>query len=170
MIRISSYALAGLALVACASQPVYQAADGSRYGYSDQKIEEGRFRVTYNGSSSTPRATVETFLLYRMAELTRANGFDYFIVTETDTECHTRITEATAGGPCACYRDFGARFPYYGYGYYCDPFTQVYETKRYEAVAFIKMYTGEKPVDDPHAFDASDVIANLSPEIVRKSS
>ncbi len=69
----------GLWLAGCATQPVYQAVNGSDFGYLDQKIEDDRYRVSYNGSPSTPRATVENFLLYRMAEITLAQGMITFV-------------------------------------------------------------------------------------------
>jgi len=164
------HALAGiilsLGIAGCSTTPVYQAANGTSFGYVDQKIEDDRYRVSYNGSTSTPRATVENFLLYRMAEITLAQGYDYFRVLETDTECHTKYIETGTSEPCSYYRAYGARFPYHGYGYSCDSDRHVYESKRYEAVAFISLHKGEKPTDDPFAFDARNVSSNLANQIV----
>src|SRR3546814_12247439 len=55
-------------------------------GYQDQRIEGNRYRVTFAGSTATPRQTVENYLLYHAAELTLASGNDYFIVTQRSEE------------------------------------------------------------------------------------
>lgn len=161
------YALAALllGLGGCATTPVYQAANGSNFGYLDQKIEDDHYRISYNGDASTPRATVENFLLYRMSEVTLEQGFDYFIVIDSDTECHTKYIETVDGEPCHYYRPYGAAFPYHGYGYICDSTTRTYESKRYEAVAFISLFNGEKPSDNAFAFDARTVASNLESEV-----
>jgi hypothetical protein len=154
-----------LGLSGCATAPVYQAANGSDFGYSDQKIEDDHYRISYNGDASTPRETVENFLLYRMSEVTLEQGYDYFKVIDSDTECHTKYIETTDGKPCNYYRPYGAAFPYYGYGYICDSTTRIYESKRYEAVAFISLFHGEKPSNDAFAFDARAVMSNLENKI-----
>ncbi len=47
-------------------------------GYSEQQLEPNRWRVTFSGNSLTDRRTVENYLLYRSAELTLSQGFDWF--------------------------------------------------------------------------------------------
>ncbi len=60
-----------LAIAACATVSLYQpATDQNEFGYSEQKIEPDRYRVTYYGDDSTAQASAENFLLYRMAEIT----------------------------------------------------------------------------------------------------
>ena len=87
MSKISMVAgLAALAVLgACATATPYQAASGTDRGYSEQKIENNRFQVQFAGNSLTDRKTVETYLLYRAAELTKQNGFDHFRVMRRDT-------------------------------------------------------------------------------------
>lgn len=99
-------------LAACATSTPYVAATGDNgYGFSEQRIEENRYRIMFRGNSSTTRETVENFLLYRAAELTLINDFDYFVVVEGDTEARTSYS--TTGDPF-----FGgpAFFGRYGYG------------------------------------------------------
>ena len=55
------------------------------YGYSEQRIEENRYRVSFAGNSATSRQTVEDYLLYRAAELTVQTGHDWFEVVDRDT-------------------------------------------------------------------------------------
>ncbi|MCB2096825.1 MAG: hypothetical protein KDE05_04270 [Parvularculaceae bacterium] len=167
---------AGLALflAACATSTPYGPATGDNpYGFSDQRIENNRFRIVFRGNSATTRETVETYLLYRAAELTVQNGFDYFVVTEQDTEANKRYSSspnpAFYGRYGYGYGPYCCAFPYYAYGWgwgspYNDYTTREYT--RYTAIAFVTMHKGEKPADDPQAFDAKSVIDNLGGYVV----
>lgn len=154
------------ALMACSTSTPYLPIDG-QYGYSEQKIEANRYRVTFNGNSATSRADVEIFLLYRAAELTLMEEMDYFQVVEqhTDTKRTFRSNDPYLYG----YYPYGyhRRFPYYAYGYPWSYASPVREIKRYEAHAFIVLHRGTKPVDDPSVYDAEEVISNLGPDIRR---
>ena len=173
MIRTLTIAAAGLALTACATQAPYQQAQSSTAsGYADQAIEKDRFKVSFRGNSSTPKDQVETYLLYRAAELTLEQGFDYFLVVDRDTESNSRL-RATGGSPA--YSRFGFHYNYYhpAYGWYgmYDPFwgdAPTYtEITKYDASAEILLRSGTKPADEARAFDARDVIENLGPIIKR---
>jgi len=78
-------AAAGLALSACASLAPYgpQAAPGGQ-GYSEQRIESNRFRVTYSGVGAP--GPVADMALLRAAELTTSQGYDWFEVTQRWTD------------------------------------------------------------------------------------
>ena len=166
---------AALLLAACATATPYgPASEGGGYGFSDQQIEQNRYRITFRGNSSTSRETVEYALLYRAAELTVEQGYDYFIVVENETEA--RKSYRRSAGPALYGRyGFGSpfydpywAFPYYaygfGWGYPYDSYTR--EITRYSAVAFVTMHAGEKPADNPRAFDAREVMANLGPYVL----
>lgn len=72
---------AGLALSACASLAPYGAQMGpGGQGYAEQRIESNRFRVTYNGVGAA--GPVGDYALLRAAELTTAQGYDWFEVTQ----------------------------------------------------------------------------------------
>lgn len=167
--RFAAIGLGALALAACATSTPYAPAEGGNgYGFSEQRIEANRYRVMFRGNSSTNRETVETFLLYRAAELTLANGFDYFIVIENDTEA--RSSYSTSANPAffgrypfGFYGPYGYAFPYYAYGFgWGAPFdSYTREITRYSAVAFVTMHRGEKPADNPQAFNAREVADNL---------
>jgi len=160
-----AFATVALILGACATSTPYAPMDG-RYGYAEQRIETNRYSVVFHGNSSTSRETVEAFLLYRAAELTLENGFDYFLVVERDTDV-TRTYTST--GPdrsvYGYYRQGYHRFPYYAYGYPWSYDSTVRERRRFEANAYILMRKGEKPKGDVRAFDARDVIENLRPRV-----
>lgn len=164
--------LAGIAVLlsACATATPYQAATSEPYGFQEQRIESNRVRITFRGNSLTDRDTVETYLLYRAAEVTLESGKDYFVVADRDTEAHTRLMGV---GPT--YPRFGFDYFYYsparGWAPWYDPFwdepLSYREITRYEAVAEIAMFNGPKPADNPNAFDAREVQANLQSRIVR---
>ncbi|MEX1251037.1 MAG: hypothetical protein WEA77_07575 [Hyphomonas sp.] len=188
-------ALAGLALLgACATAtPYQQALTSNDSGYSEQKIEDNRFQVQFEGNSLTDRKTVETYLLYRAAELTKQSGYDHFRVVRRDTDSNTRLV----GSPSAydpfydhfylSYRYFGPRAGYFhdpyrryypGPAYYSrwgayDPFwggpSEYRERTSYVASAEIVMGKGPKP-DDVAFFDASQVIFNLTGSIQRPAA
>ena len=109
-------AASALAVASCATSTPFQpaSAPGAFDGYSQQLIENDRARVTFGGNSMTDRETVETYLLYRTAELALERGFDHFTLVERDTEedVDTRVRRSPGvgfgyGGPA-----FGPRFAY----------------------------------------------------------
>ncbi|MBL8551765.1 MAG: hypothetical protein JNJ73_17385 [Hyphomonadaceae bacterium] len=157
-----------LALAACVTTTAYAPATRpGGYGYSEQQIEANRARVTFRGNGSTPRETVENLLLYRAAELTLANGFDHFIVADRDTDKRTRMQ--AYGGSRAFYPAFYPYWSYYsprwGWRPWSDPFwddpVSYREVTQFEASAEIAMARGPKPADNPRAYDAREVQANL---------
>jgi len=182
------------ALGACATATPYQAAGDSTRGYANQQIENNRWTISFAGNSLTDRQTVETYLLYRAAELTKQQGFDHFRVVQRDTEANRRVVSSGFGhspyfSNFACdYRFYGrgGRLNGYPRGFYRashigfrggfghhDPFWgggyggyDVREIVRYEASAEILMGSGPKP-DDPAYFDAGEVQVNLAERIQR---
>lgn len=76
--------LAALSLSACATEPTrFQPAAGrSGMGYSEMRIEPGRYRVTFQGGPGAPAAQVEDYALLRAAELALAEGYDWFRVID----------------------------------------------------------------------------------------
>ncbi|MEM7493756.1 MAG: hypothetical protein AAF296_10260 [Pseudomonadota bacterium] len=180
-------AIAGLMLLgACVTATPYQAASDGQKGYANQQIESNRWQVSFSGNSLTERKTVETYLLYRAAELTSQQGFDHFRVVTRETDAERSLI-ATGFSYDPFYSGFACNYRFYGrrgrlssfhrrasFGYrsrfgYNDPFWGGYDVReiiRYEASAEIKMGRGPKP-DDVAFFSASEVLQNLSPTIVR---
>jgi hypothetical protein len=166
-------AAASLALAACATQTPYQPAapgSSSSYGFQEQRIENNRLRITFRGNTLTDRETVETYLLYRAAEATVQSGFDYFIVSNRDTDEHTRLQGVGGYRPRFAF-DYWYFSPRRGWSPWYDPFwsdpMDYREVSRYEAVAEIAMFSGAKPADNADAFDAREVMRNLEGRIVR---
>lgn len=193
-LRIST-ALAALAFLgACATATPYQAALDGQKGYANQQIETNRWQISFAGNSLTDRKTVETYLLYRAAELTDLEGYDYFRVIQRETDENRRVVATGYGAYDPFYSNFYCDYRFYGrrgrlvgyprswysrragirgfhgpFGYH-DPFWgpafDYREIIRYEATSEITMGKGEKP-DDPSYFNADEVLMNLSGRIVR---
>jgi hypothetical protein len=170
-------------LAACATPTPYQPnlkGQSASGGYSEIRVEPNRFRVNFAGNSLTTRETVEGYLLFRAAELTVQNGYDWFTVVDRDTDKQSRTYVEPDPFYRPWYGSYGFWRPswrYYGRGYgwrgwdpfWGDPFwadrVDVRTIERYEASAEIVMQKGPKPEADPKAFDARAVIENLRPRV-----
>lgn len=150
-------------------------------GYTDERLTEGRYRVTFAGNTLTTRERVESYLLFRAAELTLEQGFDWFVVVdrEMDHEIERQIRSdphyepwyGPAYGdwrpywryqrPRASWRDWD---PYHG-----DPFwthdVDIRTVQRFEATAEIRMGRGPVPAGEDQAMVASEAIAQIGPRV-----
>ena len=183
-----SAALAAMALglAACVTATPYQPLAPGRSasgGFSDTRLAADRFSVTFRGNSLTSRGTVETYLLYRAAELTLEQGGDWFVMVDREVT-RDRQTYALSdpfydrpgyafgywrpswryyGGPGRMWRSWDpfGRDPFWG------DTVDLQTVERFEATAEIVLHRGPRSADEPRAFDARDVIARLGPDIVR---
>jgi len=69
-----------------AATPYESKMTGGAFGYNQRQLEANRWLVKFAGDSDTPRQTVETYLLYRAAELTLKKGGDWFETSQSQTE------------------------------------------------------------------------------------
>lgn len=156
-------AIAALMLSGCVTATPYQPASKhtSAEGYSEQRLEDDRWRVTFSGNDVTSRQTVDSYMLYRAAELTLGSGYDWFETVDRSTDA--QVT------------DWGS--DYYGgwYGPYDGGYWNPHWTydndwaagTAYQVQANIIMHHGPKPKINPHAFDAREVIAHVGPHVLR---
>lgn len=90
MTRLIPAALAAtvVALSGCATTPtVYQPATGPQsVGYSEYRIEPGRYRITFRGGPGAPPQQVTDYALLRAADLALAEGYDWFRVSDRFVE------------------------------------------------------------------------------------
>lgn len=152
-------------LAACATATPYQPSRDGQGGYSEQRIENNRYRIRFIGNSSTPRETVENYMLYRAAELTLNAGYDYFIMSANDTEARTRYSQSVSayGGPGWGWGwGRGGWRPYDGIGFGVSSAMPITD---YNAQAIVLMLKGQKPDGDPAAYDARAVRESLGPLI-----
>lgn len=184
LLTLAALASLGLGLSACETATPYQPmTPGSAQsgGYSELRIEPDRWKVTFRGNSMTTRETVETYLLYRAAELTVAQGYDWFQAVDRNTDKHTETLAEPIGpyGPYGYGYGWRPHWRYYGFGYgwrswepgFGDPFwadnLDIRTIEKYETSAEIVMGHGPKPVGEKRAFDARAVQANLASKIIR---
>ena len=52
-------------LSACVTATPYQQAPPRGFGYSEERLDQNKYRVTFRGNALTKRETVEDYLLYR---------------------------------------------------------------------------------------------------------
>jgi hypothetical protein len=186
---VAALAASTLMVAGCATETTYRPATGqgfNRTGYSDRRIEPDRYLVSFAGNSVTSRDTVERYLLFRAAELTLQNGYDYFVMANRDTDLQSR-TYSTPGvgggwgyggfggywGPSWRYygRGFGWRSwdPWFGGGFGGGPWGNDFDIRtidRYEATAEIVMRKGPIPRDNLRAFNARAVVDSIGPTVV----
>ncbi len=163
--------LAGTALGACVSTPLYKAQTSSvSSGYSEKQLDANQYRVSFAGKRSTSRARVEDGLMLRAAEVTRAAGYSHFLVDDRETE---REGDWFRRDPWAL--DYGPRFSFgYGYGFgragFYDPFyyrfgyADRFDDSRFVASADIALLNAEQAAGEPRAVNAAEVITNLGPK------
>ncbi len=96
MTRALIIAAATLSLAACATPTVYAPSTGapSSVGFTDYRIETGRYRVSYTGGGGAPMSQVADYALLRAAEVTLRDGYDWFRVVDRQD----RTIGAGAGG------------------------------------------------------------------------
>jgi hypothetical protein len=162
-------AVAGL-LAACVTATPYQPAQPRGFGYSEERLDQNKFRVTFRGNSLTKRETVEDYLLYRAAELTLQNGFSHFLVIGRDTEAKTRYRTwiNSYGGRGWFYHGF----PGWYYRPWYDPWGpwgryDVQPITNYTATAEIILVKSAVQDGEARAFDARQVLVQVGPRVVR---
>lgn len=177
MMKRAVFALPALVLAAaCATATPYAPAGApNARGFSEQRIETNRFIVSFAGNSLTDRRTVETYLLFRAAELASQNGADWFEVIKRDTDAQTSYLPTDFGSPF--YAGWGCSYTYYGprgrlwraYDPFWDPWGMdagYREIVRYEASAEILLGRGSRPAGAQY-FSTQEVLENLSGTIRR---
>jgi hypothetical protein len=176
-LAIGAIAIA-VSIGACTTTPTpYQpyraeSAGGIHGGYSDQSLAPNRYRVRFHGNELTSRERVETYLLYRAAELTVANGYDWFSIvdrhTEHDVETYVRRSPWGAYGhwdPLWRYHRYGygwdVWYPGYGWPFWADTI-DVTTVEAFEVEAEITLEKGPTPNGNPNALDARRIMADLA--------
>lgn len=161
MLRI--LALLPVALVAaCATSTPYKPMEKDGLGYGDQRLEENRYRVWFAGNSRTPREAVEDYVLYRAAEVTLENGYDYFVLSDRQTDADTYSSSGVSlgiggirfGGRSAISLGTGIGIP-------------LGRNSEYYGQAEVTLMKGKKPPQDLAAYDARQVKNQLQRSVAR---
>ncbi len=155
-------AFALLALTACSGPTAYAPSVDGGAGYAERQIEGNRYRVQFRGNTLTDRETVESYLLYRAAEVTLASGNDYFRIVDQDV---LPTTSYYGDGPGVGV--FGSHGRRHGTGIGVSLGTTLQPSTSYEAVANILVFRGRKPTYDEDAYDAREVVRMIGPSVRR---
>lgn len=174
-------AVASCTMTSTPYQPLHSASRVSG-GYSDLRIDETHYRVTFAGNRLTSRERVESYLLFRAAELTLLKGYDYFVIE--DREVEHQIEREVRRDPLYdpfFSRAYGYWQPYWRYyrsgrgwyhwyPYFGDPFWadryDVRTIERFEASAEIRLGKGSAPTENGRAIDAREVRDRIAPQVV----
>ncbi|MEI7790734.1 MAG: hypothetical protein WCJ15_06100 [Alphaproteobacteria bacterium] len=154
-----------------APSPYAPRLEGQRTGYTDRALTHTRYRVTFTGNTVTPRETVESFLLLRAAEVTRAAGYTNFVFDTRNTRTNTSVQTVPYGPPAdPFWGGYGRRgFGYWGgWGFAYEPAVDVVVRTNFEAYAEIVLLTPEQAAKEPRSLNAAEVIARIGPDAAPK--
>lgn len=178
------------ALAACATATPYQPAasdPAGAVGFSEARLAPDRYRVTFAANRQTSREQVERYLLYRAAEITARQGYDWFEAADPRTETKSQAVvdpspflrpgfmwSGDNGFWRPSWRHTGPRWgtdwrdwdPFWGEPTFASR-TQARVVDRIEATAEIVLHKGPRPGSDARAHDAREVLSRLGPEIRR---
>lgn len=87
-----AFLLIMLLMTACRLSTPYQP-DGYRGGYSETRLDENVYQVFFNGNANTALEKATDFCMLRSAELTTTQGFNYFIIVDSDSR-ENRVTQS----------------------------------------------------------------------------
>ncbi len=173
-----------LMLFACMTATPYQPnISGQKVagGYSDTRLGNNRYQVDFEGNTLTSQDRVESYLLFRAAELTIQNGDDWFVLIDHTTEADRRTyidryPRVTRYGSYYDYwrphwsyyagNDWVLWHPY-GTSRFWSYDVDVRTVEKFKAQAEIKMGKGKMPKNGDRVFDARTVINDLGPTIER---
>lgn len=159
-------ALAAGLLMGCMQPTPYQPRlEGQATGYTDRALTQNRYRVTFTGNTATPRETVESYLLLRAAEVTRAAGYTHFVFDTRNTRANTSVQTVPYMPPPD---PFWGRRSYFGYwggwGWPYEPAQDIVVRTNFQAYAEIVLLTADQAAKEPRAINAAEVIAHIGPE------
>ncbi|RZJ84396.1 MAG: hypothetical protein EON88_27355, partial [Brevundimonas sp.] len=160
-LAIALTGLSALALSACASLAPYGAQQGPNgQGFSEQRIESNRYRVSYNGVGAAGR--VADWALLRAADLTTEQGYDWFEVTQSWTDGRPGGAggvrpSVSIGGGSSRYGGYSASGVGVGVGL---NFSGPQPTS---TTLEVVLGRGQKP-NRPNAYDARSIICTASSE------
>ena len=150
-------AAAFLILSGCATQ---YGKYGLAGGYEDSRIDENTFSISVSTNGFTNQQTTSMHAMYRAAELTAENGYDYFIII-SNAKNSTGMAMAMPGSSRTTINSYGstatAKTTY-------NP-GSVIPVVFPNSTLVIKSFKGTKPTEAPNAYEASSVMTYLGPQI-----
>jgi hypothetical protein len=164
-------ACAALALAACATPTVYAPANPNatgtaQVGFSEYRIENNRYRVTFQGGGGAPERLVADYALLRAAEITLRDGYDWFQVVDRfggvagSPNSGPRVS--IGGGTSSGYGRYGGS----GFGVGVGTSMNLGGGAAYAHTLEILLGRGARPAT-PDVYDARGVAAALAPNAPR---
>jgi len=167
-IRASIFFVSSIFIVGCSTGYHEENMFG---GYSDSRLTENTAVVRFNGDNETSFRQAHNDVLYRAAQITLDDGYDYFIVTSmTGVPVDVNVKTSHSYGnyvtdPPKLYTTYYRSTTYKSSSYSASPMMDCENCQRkmHGVVAVIQMFQGQKPAGSPLAYDARDVIAHIGP-------
>lgn len=76
--------------------------DGNLGGFSETQLGENAFKISFNGNAFTDKEKVADYTLLRSAEVTKENGYRYFVIVDSSEDStlgtYTTPTRTTTTG------------------------------------------------------------------------
>lgn len=156
-------------LAACSTQPDYRAAEGRGYGYSETKLTDTQYRVSFK-ARGTDKSQAMNYAMLRAAEVTLQEGYDWFLIVHRDT----LVDRESVANPNLGYMTSRDMVTYCGVsGCYVRSYPRTafsagihlggQTDSDIEVVLEIKIGKGPRP-DTDYSFDAREVVDNLRPK------
>ncbi len=86
--------LVALVLTGCATSYQPKSYTG---GYTDTKLDDDKYRVTFSGNQHTSADRVEEYALLRAAEITLEYGYSHFVTVSESGDSVSRYSATQAG-------------------------------------------------------------------------
>jgi hypothetical protein len=175
MYRPIAAACAALALAACATPTVYgpanpNAAGTAKVGFSEYRIENNRYRVTFQGGGGAPQRQMADYALLRSAEITLRDGYDWFQVVDRFGDANGSQAGSgprlSIGGGSSSYGGRYGRYSGSGIGVGIGTSVNLGGGPAYAHTVEILLGRGPKP-NLPEVYDARGVAAALAPNAPR---
>jgi len=132
----------GVCLSACSLIPGFRKETGPPTSSSLTQVGDTAYRVDLQGLASTSRHGVTSNLLKRAASVTLNEGYDYFIVSGGEVRGENEMASTP----------FAGSFPESPSGSMVEGSARL--SQRYSGSVLFHVFKGEKPPDNPLAFDA----------------
>ncbi|WP_420432973.1 CC0125/CC1285 family lipoprotein [Hyphobacterium sp.] len=138
---------------ACAGGPtLYAPANGGNRGYSDQQIEENRFRIRFDGGADVSLRELEDLAFRRAADLTLERGGDWFLVVSRANDGDDQRPVSVGGSVGQTFGNSRFSGSSVGLGVRLNPGAG-------DKTVFLEIVIGRGPrPDNPQSYDAREVL------------
>ena len=133
-------------------------------GYSNRRINGNTYAVSFSANRYTDPRIIRSYLLYRAAELTMQNGFQYFVVSSSNFNCEDisfvmKTINGSSATPPRLYNTYPTQYQLKSYEYSSVP--SWFTNKKSNVSAVIVMFQHQPPSGLGYTYNANQVIARL---------